>query len=174
METKNIQFYFAGGEIPEHLRNVIKCFEKNSYHFDSEKFLKDIKSNYVLEKVREDLEKLGFTVETGKKSKEKIIFKIPTLYHEEIEFQADAYNYETKTIIEVEAGRAVINNQFLKDFYQASVINECDYLVIAVKKLYRSSKSVGKDFEKVSKFMDGIFNNPRFIVPLKGILIIGY
>jgi hypothetical protein len=56
----------------------------------------------------------------------------------------------------------------LKDLYQASVIKECDYLVIAVKKVYRKNE----DFDKVAKFIDGIFPNP--LVGIKGVLVIGY
>ena len=47
-------------------------------------------------------------------------------------FEADGLNAEYKTVIEVEAGRGYANNQFLKDLFQASVMHNIDYLIIAV------------------------------------------
>ena len=165
---KLIKYYYSEQTVPKHLLEVVEAFEKNVSRFDSEVFDKDITSNFVLESVREDLENLGYKVESGKKDLEKIIFRFITKSRGEITFHADAYNPEQKTIIEVEAGRAVVNNQFLKDLYQASAIKECDYLVIAVKKVYRKNE----DFDKVAKFIDGIFPNP--LVKIKGVLVIGY
>ena len=165
-----IQTFYTEREIPIHLQKVIEAFKQNSILIDSEKDNVDLSSNEVLEIVRKDLEKISFIVETSFQHKDKIVFKIQTKYHDELQFHADAYQEETKTIIEVEAGRAVVNYQFLKDFYQASVIKECDYLVIAVRNLYKNTK----DFEKVSKFIDGFFNDDNFKIPLKGVLVIGY
>jgi hypothetical protein len=165
-----IQTFYTDREIPEHLQKVIEAFKQNSILIDSEKDNVDLSSNEVLEIVRKDLEKISFIVESSFQHKDKIVFKIQTKYHDELQFHADAYQEETKTIIEVEAGRAVVNYQFLKDFYQASVIKECDYLVIAVRNLYKNTK----DFEKVSKFIDGFYNDDLFKIPLKGVLIIGY
>ena len=149
---------------------MIQVFEENLNQIDSEKENIDLSSNQVLEIVRPDLEKISFKVESSFHHQDKIVFKIQTKYHEELQFHADAYQENTRTIIEVEAGRAVVNYQFLKDFYQASVIKECDYLVIAVRKQYKNTK----DFEKVSKFIDGFFNDANFKIPLKGVLVIGY
>ena len=165
-----IQTFYTEREIPIHLQKVIEAFKQNSILIDSEKDNVDLSSNEVLEIVRKDLEKISFIVESSFQHKDKIVFKIQTKYHDELQFHADAYQEETKTIIEVEAGRAVVNYQFLKDFYQASVIKECDYLVIAVRNLYKNTK----DFEKVSKFIDGFFNDDNFKIPLKGVLVIGY
>ena len=49
-------------------------------------------------------------------------------------FEVDAYNEAQKNIVEVEAGRAFANNQFLKDFFEAIIIDDIDYLIIAVRK----------------------------------------
>ena len=85
-------------------------------------------------------------------------------------FDADAYNEELKTVIEVEAGRAVTNYQFLKDLFQACMMHEVDFLVIAVRNTYRTNK----DFQSVITFFDTLQASGRLILPLKGILIIGY
>ena len=79
-----------------------------------------------------------------------------------------------KTVIEVEAGRAYANNQFLKDLFQASVMQDVDYLVIAVRNIYKTKSSSSKDFEKIMKFLDTLYASSVLNLPLNGILIVGY
>jgi hypothetical protein len=64
----------------------------------------------------------------------------------------------------------VVNNQFLKDIFQASMMVNIDYLVLAVRNTYRQSD----DFQKVYQFLDTLYTSQRIILPLKGILVIGY
>lgn len=129
-------------------------------------------SNAVLAKVRGGLEALGFLVESSKTSEGKI--RVPVLYgaNGKIEkaFEADAYHPNEKTVLEVEAGRGVTNYQFLKDLFQACVMQDVDYLVIAVRQDYRGSS----DYAKVVTFVETIYASSRLVLPLKGLLIIGY
>ncbi len=129
-------------------------------------------SDKVLKLVSPKLLELGFKIEQGKKIKDKI--KIPVLFGRngktELAFDADAFYEEKRYVIEVEAGRAVTNYQFLKDFFEACMMADVEYLCIAVRNTYRKSK----DFEKVYKFFDTMFSSHRVELPLKGILIIGY
>jgi hypothetical protein len=76
----------------------------------------------------------------------------------------------TGTLLEIEAGRGVTNNQFLKDFFQACVMYNVNYFAVAVRKLYRRNK----DFEALNTFFDVLYASGRLTLPLKGILIIGY
>ena len=135
----NWQFFPKSKIIPSHLKTVIDVFEKNETTISSDKF--QYGSNEVLENVREDLEKSNFQVEKSKKSNDKI--KVPVLFGPngklEKYFDADGYNEVTKTVIEVEAGRAVTNYQFLKDLFQACMMYEVDYLIIALRKDYRGN-----------------------------------
>ena len=85
-------------------------------------------------------------------------------------FDADAYNEEKGIVVEVEAGRAVTNYQFLKDLFEACVMSDVNYLVIAVRNEYRNSL----DFEKVITFFNTLYTSNRLQLPLKGVLIIGY
>ena len=89
-------------------------------------------------------------------------------------FEADAYNQATKTVIEVEAGRALTNYQFLKDLFEACMMNEAEYLVIAVRNIYATKSSSSKDFEKIEQFFDTLYQSERLQLPLSGILLIGY
>lgn len=93
---------------------------------------------------------------------------------EEKAFEADAYNAALHIIIEVEAGRAVLNYQFLKDYYEASMMYDIDYLCIALRNVYKSGGTNSKDYEKVKTFFDTMYLSNRVQIPLKGILIIGY
>lgn len=163
-------FFPKSKSIPTHLTSVLSVFKNNISQISSAKL--NLGSNDVLEKVRKDLENIGFKVEKGKKSKDKI--QVPVLYglNGKLEkyFDADAYNEEFKTVIEVEAGRAVTNYQFLKDLFQACMMHDVDYLIIAVRNNYRGNP----DFQNVITFFDTLYSSGRLALPLKGILIIGY
>lgn len=164
------QFFPKSKIIPEHMKNVLGVFELNESLISSE--VHNYGSNEVLESLRANLEELDFQVEKSKKANDKI--KVPVLFGQngklEKYFDADGYNKATKTVIEVEAGRAVTNYQFLKDLFQACMMHEVHYLVIAVRKEYRGNP----DFQNVITFFDTLYASGRLQLPLNGILIIGY
>jgi hypothetical protein len=166
----NWQFFPKSRIIPEHLQNVLGVFELNESLISSD--VHNYGSNEVLEKLRISLEEFDFQIERSKKSNDKI--KVPVLFGQngklEKYFDADGYNKRNKTVIEVEAGRAVTNYQFLKDLFQACMMYEVDYLVIAIRKDYRGNP----DFQNVITFFDTLYASGRLQLPLKGILIIGY
>lgn len=167
----NWQFYPKSDLIPDHLLKVQETFQKNEHRFKLNNKGRLV-SNDVLELVRRDLEKQGYLVEKSKKNVDKII--VPVLFGRngkpEKTFEADCYNKETQCVIEVEAGRGVLNNQFLKDFFQACVMYNVEYLVIAIRNSYKGSN----DFDRVFAFFDTIYASGRLQVPLKGLLILGY
>jgi hypothetical protein len=78
----------------------------------------------------------------------------------------------------VEAGRAVKNNQFLKDIFQACMMFEVEYLVIAVLNEYHFNMSgrdtISKDYQEIKIFLETLYISNRLKLPLKGILLIGY
>jgi pyruvate-formate lyase-activating enzyme len=171
MRTKINWVYFPKYRpIPKHLIEIVDVFKEKHTPINSE--TNHLASNEVLLSITEELQNLGYKVETGKKRKEKI--EVPVLYGTngtiEKGFDADAVNIDLKTVIEVEAGRAVTNYQFLKDLFQSMVMIDIEYLVIAVRNSYRKKK----DFEMVERFLDVLYSSDRFHVPLKGILIVGY
>ena len=85
-------------------------------------------------------------------------------------FEVDAYHEKKGIVIEVEAGRAVHNYQFLKDLFEACMMPDAKYLVIAVRNDYKGQN----DFKIVNTFMETLQASDRLVIPLKGILIIGY
>jgi hypothetical protein len=166
----NWHYYPKRKVIPPHLKNIVDVFNENELKISSE--TKSLGSNDVLEKVAQGLLDLKYKVEKSKKSNDKI--KVPVLFGAngklEKYFDADAYNEDLKTVIEVEAGRAVTNYQFLKDLFQACMMHEVDYLVVAVRKTYRTNP----DFQNVITFFETLYASGRLNLPLEGILIIGY
>lgn len=166
----NYQFFPRSQGVNEQIKSVIECFENVSDKIDSENH--QLSSNEVLAIVRDDLEKIGFTVETGKSAQQKI--NVPVLFglNNSIDkcFNADALSLDGKIVVEVEAGRAVDNNQFLKDIFQACMMHYVEYLVLAVRNTYRGNK----DFERVFTFLETLYISNRLQLPLKGILLIGY
>lgn len=126
-------FYPKTQRLPVFLNEkVIKAFIDSQNEIDSS-LLTNV-SNHVLRILSHKLEEVGFKVEKGKSADEKI--KVPVLFGKngsiDKYFDADAYHADEKIVLEVEAGRAVSNNQFIKDLFQACVMSDVDYLVIAV------------------------------------------
>ena len=124
---------------------VVKAFESVSTQINS--FDNQLRSDDVLSTVRPKLEALGFIVEKSKKGEDLVA--VPVLYgmNGKIEksFEADGYLQSAGYVIEVEAGRAVVNYQFLKDFFEACLMVNVDKLCIAVRNVYNKSN----DFDKV-------------------------
>jgi hypothetical protein len=129
-------------------------------------------SDTAMAQLRPGLEKLGFRVEKGKSIEDKIV--VPVLFGRKGKilkcFNADAHAASEGWVLEVEAGRAVDNNQFLKDIFQACMMHDVLRLAIAVRNTYRNSD----DFAKVENFLETLYVSGRLQLPLKGILLIGY
>lgn len=95
----------------------------------------NVENNVALRQIAETLTKEhGYSVE---KYPPGNLNRLPTLfgpdnstlrYHD-----ADGYSREDRTIIEVEAGTATANNAYLKDIFEASMVVDVDYLVLAVR-----------------------------------------
>lgn len=122
--------------ITQQISDAIVCFEKNFHLIDSTEF--NHNSNDVLEIVRNDLEEIGFTIEKSKKKVDKI--RVPVLFglNNKIDkfFDADGISNDLTIVLEVEAGRAYRNNQFLKDIFQACMMPSVEYLIITVRNIY--------------------------------------
>jgi hypothetical protein len=164
------QLFPRSHNISAELLNVVKCFESVDAQIRSPE--NNLNSDSVLGCLAKPLTALGFTVEQGKKMNEKI--RVPVLFGKnsliDKEFNADALSADGKTVIEIEAGRATENNQFLKDIFQACMMFGVEYLVLAVREVYRTHR----DFDIVYTFLETLYISGRIQLPLKGILLIGY
>lgn len=166
----NWQYYPKSDAIPEPLLKVVNIFKRHHETIDSSKH--KLTSNEVLLILKESLQNLGFKVEKGNKLEDRI--RVPVLFGRngqlEKSFQVDAIQEETGTVLEVEAGRAVTNYQFLKDLFEACMMHDVSFLVVAIRKTYRNQA----DFETVVTHFDTLYASARLQLPLKGILVIGY
>lgn len=156
--------------IDDTLQKVIDCF--NCHITEIESPAQNLTSNEVLNVISPELKDLGFRVEESKASED--IIKVPVLFslNNRIDkfFDADAVSNDGRIVIEVEAGRAYSNNQFLKDVFQACMMYGVDYLIIAVRNDYRGHA----DFDTIFNFFETLHINGRLQLPLKGIVLIGY
>lgn len=149
---------------------VVSVFAANAVQIESGKA--NLKSNAVLEVLRPGLLSAAFQVEQGRTKSQQI--RVPVLFGRNgrisKSFHADAYHRDAKLVLEVEAGRGVVNNQFLKDLFQACMMQDVDYLAIAVCNQYGHLAN----FEAVIRFFETLYVSRRLQLPLKGVLIIGY
>jgi len=156
--------------ITDELRGIVKCFEAVYDNIRSPN--NTLSSDGVLRFLRPQLEGIGFTIEAGKSKGEKI--PVPVLFglnnHIDKSFDADGLSKDGRIVIEVEAGRAVVNYQFLKDIFQACMMHGVEYLVLAVRNNYRG----GDDFHRVHSFLETLYISSRLALPIKGIVLIGY
>ena len=170
----NWMFFPQNSNMPKHLYDIIEVFNKHESLIDSDVFNNENnqESNVVLEILRPNLEKAGYLVEKSKKKEDKI--RVPVLFGRngtvELAFEVDAFSEKNKTVIEVEAGRAVVNYQFLKDYYEACMMQDIKYFVVAVKNIYKNKK----DFDKVCDFFKTLYISNKVSTQLDGILVIGY
>ena len=166
----NYQLFPRSVAITEEIQNIINCFLVEYEKINSS--TNNLKSDDVLHIISPHLIKLNFSVETGKSIENKI--NVPVLFgrNNNIDkcFNADALSNDGRIVIEIEAGRATENNQFLKDLFQACMMFNVEYLVIAVRNIYRNHN----DFEIIYTFLETLYISNRIQLPLKGILLIGY
>ena len=167
----NWVYFPKSSPAPEFGLAVVALFEEIADTIDSTAVLKQ-HSDAVMARLRPGLEKIGFRVEKGKSSEEKIV--VPVLFGRKGRilkcFNADAHAGRVGWVLEVEAGRAVDNNQFLKDIFQACMMHDVLHLAIAVRNTYRGSDN----FETIENFLETLYVSGRLQLPLKGILLIGY
>lgn len=164
------QYYPKSDAAPDIANTVVTAFEVSADSIDS--FQHNLASNDVLAVIAPHLQSVEFAVETGKKVSEKI--HVPVLFGRngklEKSFEADAFHKGSRFVLEVEAGRGVANNQFLKDLFQACMMHDVQFLGIAIRNDYRGNA----DFDKVVRFFDTMYASNRMQLPLRGLLVIGY
>src|ERR1700758_4190254 len=121
------QYFPTSDPAPQHLLDLVSQFELKGDEIASETH--DLNSNAVLSVLRPGLVGIGYRVETSKAAVDRI--NVPVLFGRngriQKSFDADAYNRDERTVLEIEAGRGVVNNQFLKDLFQACMMVDVDY-----------------------------------------------
>jgi hypothetical protein len=166
----NWNYYPACSRPPEIARAIVSVFEAVAPAIDSRKH--QLNSNAVLGLVAPGLMAAGFRVEASKRKADKL--GVPVLFGRNGKvakaFEADAFHELEGFVLEVEAGRACDNNQFLKDLFEACMMQDVRRAAIAVRNSYRGSG----DFETVCRFFDTLYASSRLRLPLEGVLLLGY
>jgi hypothetical protein len=140
---------------------------------------KGLKSDEVLAVMGDDLQALGFQVETGKQRNQKI--DRPVFFGENgaptLNYQIDAYQPVWRAGLEIEAGRAWMGNAVYRDLIQAAVMVGVDYLYLAVPNGYRYKSSgretISRDYENTRDVADALFGHSRLRLPYR-LVVIGY
>ena len=146
----NYQFFSKDNcAILHELTQIINVFIKHSEKIDS--YNKTLRSKDVVDCLANDLEQCGYIIKQNGSG-------------------PDAYNKQEQIIVEVEAGRGLTNNQFLKDLLEACMMVNVKYLVIAIRNIYGKQR----DYDKVVEFLNRLYSSDKIVLPLRGVLIIGY
>lgn len=160
---------------PEWVADVTGAFARVKGELDSRR-RSGIKSDEALEILRPGLQRIGYTVETGKKKVDKI--RRPVLFGEEgkpiVSYEVDAFHSDLGIVVEVEAGRGAANNADYRDLIRASLMVDANVLVLAMMLSYKSGSTVTKSYDKTRKSLDAIFKSDRLKLPLDGVLLVGY
>ena len=164
------QFFPRSTGINDQIQKIVDCFKVVDDQICSPEHT--LSSNEVLTILRDILLAVPMQVEQGKAKGLKIPVPVLLGLNNKIDqhFDADALSSDGKIVLEVEAGRAVDNYQFLKDIFQACMMYGVEYLVLAVRNDYRKHD----DFKKIYSFLETLYISNRLHLPLKGILLVGY
>ena len=164
---------------PAFTEQIVDVFRAHEVAISTHALDKGLSSNAVLQLIKSDLSRVGFTVEQGKASDDKI--KRPVFFGENgapgLQFEIDSFHPAWRCGLEVEAGRAWLGNAVYRDLIQALVMVGLECLALAVPNGYRR-KSLGrtvvsKDYESTCAVADALFGHSRVRMPYR-LIVIGY
>lgn len=166
---------------PEFIRGIVDVFRLHESSISTIILPKGLRSDPVLAILSDDLAKLGFRVETGKKAGSKL--DRPVFFGENgepsLRYEIDAFHAEWMCGLEIEAGRATQGNAIFRDLFQAMVMVDIDHLCLAVPNAYKYKNKIkckdiiSKDYEKTTAVADALFGHGRSLIPY-GLTVIGY
>ena len=162
----NSMYFPANSSMDVLSQKLINVFSEAHHLIDSENSeTNKLQKRDVVLILSEELNKIGFIVNhNGHK------YSVNRISSTDNSFVVSAYNEKEKYVLQIEAGRGIMNNEYIKDYLEACLMTNADYLCIAVKNNYINNN----DFETACNFFKIVYDNHRLNVPLKGLLIIGY
>tara|TARA_Y100000992_G_C21133163_1_gene427582 strand:- start:208 stop:729 length:522 start_codon:yes stop_codon:yes gene_type:complete len=172
----NYSYFPKDENIPESIKTVVNIFKNHEKEIDSSSNdstnEKRLSSDEVLKILEADFLKEGYLVEKSKAKNDKIRMQVDIGINDEASlfFEVDAWNEDEGIVIEVEAGRALDNHQFLKDIFEAAMMKNVKYLIIAVRECYRGRN----DYRKINDWLEPFYSTERVKLDLEGLLLIGY
>lgn len=162
---------------PDFLEAVVPIFRCSE--ISTQALAKGLTSDAVLAKLGNGLTSLGFLIETGKRSDQKV--RRPVFFGENgepsLQYEIDGYHPTWRCGIEIEAGRAWMGNAVYRDLIQALVMVNLDHLILAVPLAYKY-KSQGRntssrDYENTVAVADALYGHSRINMPF-GLTVLGY
>ena len=164
---------------PAFIAQVMDVFERHSAEIGTAQLDKGLTSDQALAVLRADLVGLGFDVEASKREKDKI--KQPVFFGEnaqpDLQYEVDAWHPKWRAGLEVEAGRAWMDNAVYRDLIQALVMVEMDHLLLAVPQAYkyttRGRATVSRDYENTISVAEALYGHSRITMPFS-LCVIGY
>lgn len=164
---------------PAFVHEVVGVFARHETAIATEHLAKGLTSGEVLDRLREDLQFLGFEVEQGKRSGQKI--KRPVFYGENaqpsLQYEVDGWHPHWQAGLEVEAGRAWMGNAVYRDLIQALVMVNLDHLILAVPNRYRYKSNerdaISTDYANTVAVADAVYGHSRVRMPFS-LFVIGY
>ena len=136
-------------------------------------------SDELLDVLRPDLIDLGFKVEAGKRTEDKILR--PVFFGEnaqpDLQYEVDAWHPDWLAGLELEAGRALMGNAIYRDLIQALVLVDMKHLILAVPQTYRykigGRVRANRDYEKTVAVAQALYAHSRIRMPFS-LCVIGY
>ncbi len=160
---------------PSFCEAVVDVLRKHETDISTVALDKGLESNDVLAAVRRDLVSLGFEVESGKRSSQKIAR--PVFFGENgrptLNYQIDAYQPEWRCGLEIEAGRAVYGNAIYRDLVQAMVMVQVDHLFLCVPNEYKHANGSHDGYKHTVAVAGALFGHKRVQIPY-GLTVVGY
>ena len=161
------------------LSDLVEVFERHESEISTSELAKGLTSDEVLALLRPDLVEVGFTVEAGKRSEQKI--RRPVFFGENaqpsLQYEIDAWHPEWRAGLEIEAGRAWMGNAVYRDLIQALVMVNLEHLILAVPNAYKY-KSGGRDvssndYENTVAVAEALYGHSRIRMPFS-LCVVGY
>lgn len=164
---------------PGFVSEVVKLFDVRHDFIGTVALEKGLTSNEVLAELRAGLVGLGFEVERGKRSDEKI--RRPVFFGENavpsLQYEIDAWHPQWLAGLEIEAGRAWMGNAVYRDLVQALVMVDLSHLIIAVPNIYRYKNdgrdASSNDYANTVAVADALYGHSRLTMPFS-LTVIGY
>lgn len=145
---------------PKVAEAIVSVVRKSGEPLRALRNVKNIKSNSMHALMRDDLERVGFTVKprrfgTGLK-----------------DFEVDAYHEEAKVALEIEKGRAMLANQVYLDLFKFHILPEIRFGAIVLPEVSREESE--QPFRKTCVILDAAYAKSPLGFDFDGILVVGY
>lgn len=178
MEYPAWKFYPLNSRPPEWVGEVVNVVNRAEVRISTFDQHTGLSSDEVLAELRPGLESLGFEVESGKGSRQKV--RRTVLFGEngrpEVNYDIDAFNDYLGAAVEVEAGRGAANGADYRDIIRTSLILDARFLILMQPFAYRSNPGASPmhAYANSRAQLDAIYTSRRLQLPFEGILLIGY